>query len=393
VPSGLIQRERQQIGPFRLVGSLGTEGPATLYKGCHVHTGALVTLKVLGTEAARDPVVLRRFERECRAARSLDGPHIVHGVDYGQDGDQLYLAMEFVQGVTLAEHLQTKGRMAEAEVIAFAAQVGRALHVAHEQGLIHRDVKPDNVLLGVDGQARLTGFGLARDLAASARLTVHGVPLGTLNFMAPEQFENAHAVDRRCDVYGLAATVYMALTGEVPFKGVGYLDTVRRKLAEELTPPRQLAPELSRHAEQALLQALRESPALRPATCPEFTKELAGVAEPEVAPARAWSGPERRVGIRHPCRLESWCQPLGLGSEPAWEGQVCDISAGGLRLVLGRRFECGAVLQVKLLQKDDAAPAGLVARVVRIQPQGSSRWALGCQLIPPLDAEELQAML
>src|SRR5262249_7255985 len=148
-------------------------------------------------------------------------------------------------------------------------QIAEALDFAHGQGILHRDVKPDNVLVSANGIAKLTDFGLGKDDTGPS-LTVTATVLGTPHFMAPEQFDDAKSADKRCDVYGLAATLYMAVTGEAPFRAPGYLGIVRKKLRVDLTPPRQLAPDLSIEAEQAILRALSVSPAQRPGCCADF---------------------------------------------------------------------------------------------------------------------------
>jgi serine/threonine protein kinase len=403
--SEVLQQEPRWIGPYEVLGCVGRGATGAVYKARHALTGSLVAVKVLAAEAADNPVSLRRFEREFRTAQGLDHPHIVRGLDFGREGTQPYLVLELVDGPSLGTHLRTHGRLDEAEALAIIEQVGQALHAAHEQGLIHRDVKPDNVILGTDGRARLTDFGLVKDVALRVTMTAHAAALGTPYFMAPEQFEDARAVDRRCDVYGLGATLYMAVTGEIPFKGRGYMDTVRRKLARELVSPRQLVPALSPRTEQAILRALNERPTQRPASCLDFLVELRGedggsganvsngLLRVKAAAAPAWTGPERRASVRRACRRGSLCLPLGSEGQTPWEAEVRNISAGGLGLVLGRRVEPGTVLLVEWQQAVRGAPTTLLARVIHAQPLPTGRWRLGCQLTQGLGEDEIQALL
>src|SRR5262249_47233758 len=155
------------------------------------------------------------------ATQCLDSPHVVRSLDFGAEGPALYLVMEFVPGPSLWDHIEARGRLPEAEAVPLIAQVGHALDEAHARGLIHRDVKPDNILLTADGQAKLLDFGLVKDVEGGQNLTETRTALGTPYFMAPEQFQDAKKADRRCDVYGLAATLYMAVTGQVPYGARG----------------------------------------------------------------------------------------------------------------------------------------------------------------------------
>ena len=158
----------------------------------------------------------------------------------------------------------------------FHTQVAKALHNAHKHGLIHRDVKPDNILITLDGQAKLADLGLVKEVDADLNLTKTGRGLGTPHFMAPEQFRNAKNADPRCDIYSLGATMYMLVTGKVPFESNGPLETWMRKIHNQLVAPRQLVPELSEHVDRAILRAMRPNPDQRPATCREFVEDLAG---------------------------------------------------------------------------------------------------------------------
>jgi serine/threonine protein kinase len=297
--------------------------------------------------------------------------------------------MEFIDGLSLEEHLKAHGRLSEAEALRLAVQVGQALHRAHERGLIHRDVKPGNILLDPAGRARLTDFGLVKCLADDQRLTATGTFFGTPCFMAPEQFDDAKRVDRRCDVYGLAATLYMALTGQPPFHARGYLTTVRKKLAGDLVPPRDLVAGLTPRVDWAVLRALSVSRSLRPASCLDFLRDLTGGEPLQTEQA----GQERRSTVRYPCLVDGRCLPVGSNGQEPWQAQVRDLSAGGLCLALGRRFEPGTVLVVEWPHLGDDLPGSLLARVVRTQALGSSRWAVGCQLARRLGDEEVCALL
>jgi serine/threonine protein kinase len=219
-------------------------------------------------------VVRKRFEQEYWTASGLDHPNIVRCVDFGQSDTGPFLVMEYVDGESLGDRLAREGGLPPAEAIRIIAQVAAALDYAHERGVIHRDVKPDNILLTPAGDARLTDFGLVKQLADDLDLTRPGQGLGTPNFIAPEQLMNAKAIDRRCDVYGLGATLYMAVTGHLPFAARTELQTLRKKAKNELILPRQLVPTLSESLERAIRRAMHPDRGQRPDSCAAFVEEL-----------------------------------------------------------------------------------------------------------------------
>jgi serine/threonine protein kinase len=228
---------------------------------------------------ASNPVLLKRFEQEFRAASRLDHPNIVRALDFGEDGDQPYLVMEFVEGESLGQMLEREGRMREKDAISVIAQVAQGLYRAHKQNIIHRDVKPDNILIATAGDelvAKLADLGLVKETETDLNLTKTGRGLGTPHFMAPEQFRNAKGADERCDIYSLGATLYQMVTGELPFVSKGPLDTWMKKINNELTPPRGLVPELSERIDWAILRAMSADPNQRPSTCREFVEDLTG---------------------------------------------------------------------------------------------------------------------
>src|SRR2546423_12082350 len=207
----------QTIGSYDILSKIAEGGMGTVYKGRHQTTGQIVAIKIVPPSAARNPTLLKRFEREFAAARALDHPHIVKAIEFDGANATPFLVMEFVDGESLGQRIERDGRLPEDEALRLITQVSRGLYRAPRQGVIHRDVKPDNILVGRDGQAKLTDLGLVKDAAEDYNLTRTGRGLGTPHFMAPEQFKNAKNVDKRCDVYSLGATLYMMVTGQTPF--------------------------------------------------------------------------------------------------------------------------------------------------------------------------------
>jgi serine/threonine protein kinase len=264
------------LGNYELLEELGKGGMGRVYKARHGQTGQVVALKVMSPLLARNPVLLKRFEQEFRITSRLDHLNIVRALDFCGKGPTPFLAMEFIEGTTVAQRLEAERQLPEQEAIRIIVQVSHGLHRAHRQGLIHRDIKPENILLTADGTAKITDLGLAKELDGAGELTQTGSGLGTPNFMAPEQFRNAKHADIRSDVYGLGATLYMMVTGKLPFGPKDPVQIMMGKLDESFVPPRQLVPGLSARTERAIRRAMSADPLARPASCREFAEDLLG---------------------------------------------------------------------------------------------------------------------
>lgn len=389
------------IGAYDVVERIAGGSMATVFKGRHRETGALVAIKVFTGEKAHNAVLAQRFMQEIRATKTLNHPNIVRGLDHGVDGDRLYLVMEYVDGPNLGDRIEREGRLPEAEAATLAVEIGNALHAAHQLGIIHRDVKPDNILLGPDG-AKLTDLGLLKNLGADLDLTRPSKGLGTPNFMAPEQFDNAKNVDVRCDVYSLAASLYMAVTGVLPFEGRASHIVWKRKMQHDFTSPRVLYPELSEQLDHVICRSMNADPDKRPPTCPDFIRELVEgvvtVTAPPVASDEdeseegATSKFDRRVTVRYPTTRQGMCKTVG-DDDFCWAGKLHDISAGGLCLVLSRRFEPGTVLSVDVHATDRQFSHTLMIRVVRVQAHTSRTWNIGCVFARSLSEIEIQDLL
>jgi serine/threonine protein kinase len=266
----------QTLGNYELLEKIAEGGMGAIYRGRHLETGQVVAIKIMPAHMAANPVLLTRFEQEFRAASRLNHPNVVRALDYNDTGSTPYLVMEFVDGESLGQKLERDGKMPETEAIRIIAQVAQGLHRAHKQNLIHRDVKPDNILITQDGVAKLADLGLVKEAESDLNLTKTGRGLGTPHFMAPEQFRNAKNADVRCDVYSLGATLYQMVTGELPFRSSGPLDAWMKKIQNDLTPPRRLVPGLSERMEWAILRAMSADPEKRPGSCREFVEDLTG---------------------------------------------------------------------------------------------------------------------
>jgi serine/threonine protein kinase len=276
----------QTVGNYELLDKIAEGGMGTVYKARDKTSGLYVAVKIVPPQVAKNPVLMKRFEQEYNVATALDHPNIVRALNFGHHDNAPYLVMEFVDGDSLGQRIERDGKFAEAEAIKIIAQVAQALHKAHKKGLVHRDVKPDNVLITADGTAKLTDLGLVKELETDLNLTRTGRGLGTPHFMAPEQFRNAKNADARCDIYSLAATLYMMVTGEMPFKSSGPLDAWMKKINNELVPARELVPALSERIDWALRRAMSVDREKRPATCREFVEDLTGHSTRKMTPVQ-----------------------------------------------------------------------------------------------------------
>ena len=260
----------QVIGGYRLEELLG-EGAAGLVFAARDGEGNRVALKLLRPELADDRVMVARFEREAKLARDL-GTHVVPVLELGRSDGIEYLAMPFYAGGSLALRLRVAGPLGLDDAVELAAQLGRGLDALHGKGVLHRDVKPSNVLLDGEGTAALADFGLARS-ADSTRLTADGQLLGTPHYLAPELIEGSEA-SRQSDIYALGCVLYECLAGEPPFAGRGAAQIGYAHLTEPPPDPRARRPELPEGAAHALLAALEKEPESRPTTATALARML-----------------------------------------------------------------------------------------------------------------------
>ena len=272
---------------YTLDRDLGRGGMASVVLARDLQNDRLVALKVLHPELA-PTVGGDRFKREIRVAAKLQHPNILSVLDSGETpGGQLWFTMPYVEGENVYERLQREHQFTPAEALRIAFSAASALTYAHKQGVVHRDIKPDNIMLAGD-QVLVADFGVARAVSEVAeKLTATGMIVGTPTYMSPEQASGDKAIDGRTDIFGLACVLYEMLAGEPPFKGPNPQATLMRRF---MGPPRPLRPMVSipEHMEIAIVRALAKDPAERFATGAEFAEALAGRGPPPAtAPAQA----------------------------------------------------------------------------------------------------------
>ncbi len=240
---------------------LGQGGMARVYRGRQEHLDRQIAIKVLPPYYAADPAFVERFKLEARAMAQLSHPNIVIIHDTGEENGRLYIIMEYVAGGTLKKKM-TSG-MPIAEVTRIISEVASALTYAHSRGIVHRDVKPVNVLLDSNGRAVLSDFGIAKILQTSAVLTQSGAGVGTPEYMSPEQCRGTGNVDARSDIYALGVMLYEMLTGHTPFEADSYTALAHSHIYEAVPPPSKLNPRISPAVQSVVMKALEKSPANR----------------------------------------------------------------------------------------------------------------------------------
>jgi eukaryotic-like serine/threonine-protein kinase len=232
-------------GRYRLDARIGSGGMSTVYRAFDTTLEREVAIKLMNREIAANPDQLERFRREARAVAQLSHPHIVGIIDAGEDAGRPYIVFEYVEGETLKQRIRRLGRLPIGEAVAYAIEIARALEAAHDRNIVHRDVKPQNVLIDEEGTAKVTDFGIARTLDAEEEgLTADGRVLGTTDYVSPEQ-ALGHDVTGQSDLYSLGIVLFEMLTGDVPYRGENQVAVAMKHVREPLPDVQVRRPEVS----------------------------------------------------------------------------------------------------------------------------------------------------
>jgi serine/threonine protein kinase len=395
-------KKPRHLGRYELVEKLGSGGMGSVYKAREQDKEGFVALKVANRTVAGNSILSQRFHNEFKVASALRHPNLVRALEFGVEDKVPYLVMEFVPGISLEKRIKEQGPLPLAEALAIFAQVAAALDYVHENHLVHRDIKPGNVLIDLAGHAKLTDFGLIKDLDSQAMLTNSRTGLGTLEYAAPEQFDDAKHVDLRCDIYALAASLYVALTGKFPFGAASPMKVLMHKLDHQFKPMAEIVDGINPALDQMIICALHPNPDLRPNRIADFLAGMRGadfqVSKPMKTPLRP-KPPEpptpavekRRGGPRYP--VATMFGTLKVSDRDSWPAQVLDISAKGLCLQIPRRFEANALLNLSLPDGDSGRFTSHKVRICWVKPQPDNSWLYGCLFVNPLANEHLDRFL
>ncbi len=275
-------------GRYKLEAKLGSGGMSTVYLARDTTLDRPVAVKVMHREMSEQADQLQRFRQEARAVAKLSHPNVVAVIDAGEDGGHPYIVFEYVEGETLKQRINRVGALDAQEALAYAIEIARGLTVAHARNMVHRDIKPQNVLIDSEGRAKLTDFGISRQLEQDG-MTATGRVLGTTDYVAPEQ-AMGHPVDQRSDVYSLGVVLYEMLTGQVPFSADSQVGVAMKHVNEELPDVQQRRPELSAAAAMTVERATAKDPAQRYQEVGEMIDDLSTALEVEAARAGAATG-------------------------------------------------------------------------------------------------------
>ena len=275
-------------GRYRLESKLGSGGMSTVYLAIDETLGRNVAVKVMHAEISDQPDQIERFRREARAVARLSHPNLVGVIDAGEDGGHPYIVFEYIPGETLKKRISSQGRLPLDEATAYAIEIGRGLACAHAAKLVHRDVKPQNVLIDSEGRAKVTDFGIARSLEGHG-LTATGRVLGTTDYVSPEQAMGKDA-DPRTDVYSLGIVLFEMLTGDVPFHAETQVGVAMRHVNDPMPDVQLRRPETSAALAQAVERSTAKDPEDRYGDMGEFLYDLEGALEVEVSRAGRSTG-------------------------------------------------------------------------------------------------------
>jgi serine/threonine protein kinase len=308
----LVGRSRWTLGPYRIIDELGHGGMGHVFKAEHSIMRRIVAIKVLPVSKST-PEAIERFRREVQAQAQLDHPNLVRAYDAGQDGNVHFLVTEYVPGLDLRRLIKGHGPLGMPAAAAVICQAAKGLEHAHSRGLIHRDVKPGNLLVTPEGVCKISDLGLAGFLHEGESDDKHNKTVGTADYLAPEQIMTPEQLTPACDIYALGCTLYYAVTGKVPFPGGTTREKARRHCHEQPTDPRRVNPELEAAFVDVMADMMMKDPAQRIASAAQVIPQLRPWAGDDW-PATVMSGVTKVDGSRSatPPPLPQSARPLRI---------------------------------------------------------------------------------
>ena len=264
----------EQMGDFKIIKKLGQGGMGAVYLAHQISLDRQVALKVMAPQVASKPGFVERFYREARAMAKLDHPNVVRGYAVGEANGQHFVAMELIDGKSMQDWLDKLGRLSAGDALHVVLKAADALQHAHELGLVHRDIKPDNMLLTSKGVVKVSDLGLAKQVDEDNSMTQSGTGLGTPYYMPPEQARNAKHVDQRSDIYALGSTLYHFVTGDYPFKAESTLELIMAKEKSRPKEAHRINPEIPERLSLIIDKTLMKDPKHRYQTCAELIHDI-----------------------------------------------------------------------------------------------------------------------
>jgi hypothetical protein len=322
-------RTKFTLGPYRIIDSIGQGGMGQVFKAQHATLGRIVAVKVLPRYKST-PEAIDSFRREIRALSSLDHPKLVAALDAGEEGSVHYLVTEYVPGMDLRKLVRREGPLGMAAAASIICQVAEGLQYAHAQGMIHRDVKPGNVLVSPDGQAKLSDLGLAGPLVGEGTDPRHGKIAGTADYLSPDQVRDPRSPTLAWDIYSLGCTLYYAVTGKVPFPGGTTADKARAHCELRPLDPRRLNPRLRADFVDVMADMIAKEPSQRIGSAREVITRLMPFLSPRapMAPAAESAGDAAAPWVGPPPAAPplQGVRPPKLPRSPAAGAKLADMS-------------------------------------------------------------------
>ncbi|MBE0429266.1 MAG: Stk1 family PASTA domain-containing Ser/Thr kinase [Thermoleophilia bacterium] len=371
---------------YEIIRRLGSGGMADVFLARDSHLGRDVAIKILYKRYANDEEFVARFRQEAQSAAGLNHPHIVSIFDRGEAGESYYIAMEYLEGQSLKEVIASKGRLAPPEAIDIAVQILQALQFAHEHQVIHRDIKPHNIVINSRGRVKVTDFGIAR-AGSSSRMTETGSIIGTAQYLSPEQAKGK-AVEQGSDLYSVGVVLYEMLTGKVPFDGENPVAIALMHLSDEPAPPQALAPEVPDNLNAVVMRALAKDPRDRYRNAEEFMADLERCRRDLPVTIPAPVSDAEKTSVIPPAAVGPGTETTVISSPP--DGRGSPRRKKWLWLVLGLAAVLLAAMGIMVLAFGERAGGGEieVPNVVGLSLAQAESAIRAQELLPEVEAEE-----
>lgn len=268
VKPGMFIAERYEIAAL-----IGSGGTADVYKAMDRRLNRNVAIKILKSNFTSDKKIVEKFRQEAQSCAGLTHPNIVSVYDVGNDGDLYYIVMELIEGITLKKFIERKGKLEIKEAIGIAIQIAQGLDAAHANHVVHRDIKPQNIIISREGKVKVTDFGIARATLGTSTNTINQAPVGSVHYLSPEQARGGFS-DERSDIYSLGVTIYEMLAGKVPFSGDNNVSVALLHIQGEATPLHEINPDVTPSVEKIVVKCMQKKPERRYFSAAELIKDL-----------------------------------------------------------------------------------------------------------------------
>ncbi len=386
-----------RFGSFELLEKLGRGSTAVVFKARRQSSGEIVALKIGVPFLSIDRAGFERFQREFTHIKHIVHPNLVPVLEFGMERGCPFLVQEYLDGHNLEQRIRNGGPLSLAEGVNAMLQVARGLQALHQHQMLHRDVKPGNIYLNSRGEFKLGDFGLLKTLSPPSELTKIYQAMGTAEFSAPEQFEDARGADYRSDVYSVATTFYTAVTGLFPFGSGSVRRILLRKLRDQFIPLNCLLPAAPKELVELISESMQSDRQRRPASVDAFIESLSRVrnrllrsgpiadAPPEPPLADGKTGPERRTAARIAVKVPAAFVQFHQNKRVPFAATVVDVSSGGMCLQGNTLIPCTTILEITASDTGDSH----LVQIRWAKTLAPDSFLYGCSFVHRPKAQEL----